>query len=330
MKGLCLQMKSVLRDKFCLMTFFLPIVVAAAFQFAGTVDFSAMGELHFGVLENDLSGQTLAWLEQYGAVTVYGTREELIDGINEPSTNIIGVEAACAGIKTMVSGDELEHFRQAADTLPALYGNRGSVSRAEVTVRKKPDLAAGFREMIIAAILITAMFMGGTFNAMNVISEKEDGVVFVNEILPMTHGQYLVQKIAVGFLYGCLSSILTAAICCRMPLWEIPLLIILVALSAFVAAVVGLLIGRISEGMLVSVAYLKIVLILFMGVPILCFLSDGGGILVRAICYLVPSQPAFEGIMGLLEGEVGVTLKDIGILAMHGGGWFLVSCVITH
>ena len=129
---------------------------------------------------------------------------------------------------------------------------------------------------------------------------------------------------------NCLSSILTAAICCRMPLWEIPLLIILVALSAFVAAVVGLLIGRISEGMLVSVAYLKIVLILFMGVPILCFLSDGGGILVRAICYLVPSQPAFEGIMGLLEGEVGVTLKDIGILAMHGGGWFLVSCIITH
>ena len=100
---------------------------------------------------------------------------------------------------------------------------------------------------------------------------------------------------------NCLSSILTAVICCRMPLWEIPLLIILVALSAFVAAVVGLLIGRISEGML-----------------------------VRAICYLVPSQPAFEGIMGLLEGEVGVTLKDIGILAMHGGGWFLVSCIITH
>ena len=48
---------------------------------------------------------------------------------------------------------------------------------------------------------------------MNIISEKESGVALVNEILPMTSRQYVVQKIFIGFVFGCLSAIVTAAIC---------------------------------------------------------------------------------------------------------------------
>ena len=55
MRGLQYQLKSVLRDKFCLMTFLLPILVAVALNFMGSIDLSTLGELHFGVLENDLS-----------------------------------------------------------------------------------------------------------------------------------------------------------------------------------------------------------------------------------------------------------------------------------
>ena len=69
MKGLKYQLKSVLRDRFCLMTFLLPILVAVALNFMGSIDLSSLGELHFGVLENDLPPQTVAWLERYGPVT---------------------------------------------------------------------------------------------------------------------------------------------------------------------------------------------------------------------------------------------------------------------
>ena len=121
MKGLRYQLKSVLRDKFCLMTFLLPIVVAAALNFVGTIDFTTLGELHFGVLQGGLPTQTVSWLEQYGPVTVYQTMEELTEAVIEPSTNLIGVKADGSGIKTMLSGDELDIFRQTADTLPDLY-----------------------------------------------------------------------------------------------------------------------------------------------------------------------------------------------------------------
>ena len=59
MKGLRYQLKSILHDKFCLMTFLLPIVVAVALNFVGAIDFSTLGELHFGVLKDDLPTQTV-------------------------------------------------------------------------------------------------------------------------------------------------------------------------------------------------------------------------------------------------------------------------------
>ena len=198
MRGLKYQLKSVLRDKFCLMTFLLPILVAVALNFMGSIDLSSLGELHFGVLENDLSPQTVTWLERYGPVTAYGTREELTAAIKEPSTNVIGVRADGDSIKTAISGDELDIFQQAAATLPALYEQRAEAELVKVLTLERPDILESFQDIFIPAVLIVAMFMGCTFNAMNIISEKEDGVAFINEILPMTPSQYIFQKAVVG------------------------------------------------------------------------------------------------------------------------------------
>ncbi|MCB6200456.1 ABC transporter permease [Extibacter muris] len=324
MKGLRYQLKSVLRDKFCLMTFLLPIVVAAALNFVGTIDFTTLGELHFGVLQGGLPTQTVSWLERYGPVTVYQTMEELTEAVIEPSTNLIGVKADGSGIKTMLSGDELDIFRQTADTLPDLYEQRQAAGQTEVHIFERPDVMAGFQDMFIAVTLIVAMFMGCTFNAMNMISEKEDGVACINEILPMSHSRYILQKLSVGFICGCLSSVITVCICFRLTLKNAALMLVLIVLSAFVAALIGLFIGRTSSGLMVGVVYIKIVMIFFMAVPILRFLVGIRQPLLSAVCYLVPSQATFEGIMDVSTGSGAVVVKDIFILLAHCIGWFLL------
>ncbi len=329
MKGLRYQLKSILHDKFCLMTFLLPIVVAAALNFVGAIDFSALGELHFGTLKDDLPTQTVAWLEQYGSVTTYPTAEELTDAIKEPSTNLIGVKADGSSIRTILSGDELDIFRQTADTLPDLYEQRNTAAQTEVHVLERPNVMAGFQDMFIAVTLIVAMFMGCTFNAMNMISEKEDGVAFINEILPMTHSQYIMQKLFVGFICGCLSSIITVCICFRLSLQNAALMLVLIVLSAFVAALIGVFIGRVSSGMMVGVVYIKIVMLLFMAVPILSFLVGISRPLLSTVCYLVPSQATFEGIMDLSTGSGIVAVKDIFILAAHCLLWFLLYLLLS-
>lgn len=324
MKGLRYQLKSVLKDKFCLMTFLLPIVVAAALNFVGSIDFSKLGEFHFGILSGDLAAQNVVWLERYGAVTAYPTEKELFHAVNEPSTNLIGVEAAGNGIKTFLSGDELDLFRQTAETLPTLFKLRESAGQAEIQILERPDIMAGYQDMFITTILIVAMFMGCTFNAMNMISEKENGVALVNEILPMARSRYIMQKVTVGFICGCLSSIITACICFRLSLQNAVIMLVLIVLSAFVAALIGLFIGRFSDGLMVGVVYIKIVMLLFIAVPILYFLLGVSDPVVSAVCYIMPSQAAFEGIINLSIGKTTTVMKDILILTIHCTAWFLL------
>lgn len=324
MKGLRYQLKSVLHDKFCLMTFLLPIVAAAALNFVGAIDFSTLSELHFGILKGDLPARTVVWLEQYGPVEAYPTIEELTDAINEPSTNQIGVRADGRGLKTILSGDELDLFRQTADTLPNLYKQRDASGQTEIHVLDRPDVIAGFQDMFIAVTLIMAMFMGCTFNAMNMISEKEDGVAFINEILPMTHGQYIMQKLFVGFICGCFSSLISVCICFRLSLQNAGLMLVLIILSAFVASLAGLFIGRVSKGLMTGVIYIKIVMLLLIAVPVLSYLVGISQPLLSAVCYLIPSQATFEGIMDLSTGNSTVAIKDIFILLAHCIGWFLL------
>lgn len=328
MKGLQYQLKSVLKDKFCLMTFLLPIVVAVALNFMGSIDLSSLGEHHFGVLENDLSPQTIAWLERYGPVTAYGTQEELTAAVKEPSTSMIGVKADGASIKTVIAGDELDIFRQAAVTLPALYEQRADAEQAEVQILERPDILESFQDIFIPAVLIVAMFMGCTFNAMNIISEKEDGVAFVNAILPMTPSQYILQKVIVGFLCGSLSSIITACICFRLSWQDVWIMLALIVLSSFVAALIGLFIGKLSENLMIGVVYIKIVMLLFIAVPIVCALVGVSGPLA-IVCNIVPSQPAFEGILALSGGSIGTAIKDVGILAVHCILWFALYVLIS-
>jgi len=319
-KGLKYQLKSVLRDKFCLMTFLLPILVAVALNFMGSIDMSSLGELHFGVLKNDLPPQTITWLERYGPVTAYGTQEELTAAINEPSTNVIGVKADGDSIKTAISGDELDIFQQAAATLPALYEQRAEAELVKVLTMERPDILESFQDIFIPAVLIVAMFMGCTFNAMNIISEKEDGVAFINEILPMTPSQYIFQKVVVGFLFGSLSSIITACICFQLSWHNWGIMLALIVLSSFVAALIGLFTGKLSEGLMIGVVYIKIIMLVFIAVPIVCALIGVSG-LSAVLCNLVPSQPAFDGIMALSAGNTGAAIKDAGILSIHCVVW---------
>ena len=273
MKGVIYQAKSIRKDKFCIMSFLLPIAVAVALKVAGSIDLSSLGEYYCCVMDGEVTDETREWLTGYGNVTVCQTRDEWLSAIREPSTNLIGVEMDKEGIRTVLSGDELSIWQQMAGTLPDLYERREMSAGVSIQTLEQPDVLTGFQYIFMAMTLLVAMFMGCTFNAMNIISEKEDGIALINEILPMTPRQYVVQKIFVGFVFGFLSAMVTAAICFRLSHEGMAAMLVLTVLSAFVAALVGLFVGRISEGMMAGVVYIKIVMIVFMAVPLLKYLA---------------------------------------------------------
>ena len=79
---------------------------------------------------------------------------------------------------------------------------------------------------------------------------------------------------------------------------------------------------------MIGVVYIKIVMLVFIAVPIVCALIGVSGPLA-VICNIVPSHPAFDGIMALSAGSIGTAVKDVGILAIHCVSWFVLYVLIS-
>ncbi len=199
MSGLRYQIKSIARDKLCILTFLLPIVVGAAINLLSDMDFSAMNQVTFGIIQQDLDAESAAWLEELGTVAVFTDREALVQAVNEPADSIIGVVQSENSIETMLSGDELNIDTEIAGFLPQMYQQR-NVAKADVTIVPKRSSADGMKALLIAITVVTAAFMGCTYNAMNIIGEKEDGIAYINQILPMSAGGYICEKLQLVLL----------------------------------------------------------------------------------------------------------------------------------
>lgn len=329
MEGLKYQLKNIRRDKMCILTFLLPVIAGIAISLLSGVNFHTISETSFGILKNELSDEAAAWLRLNGHVTQYETIDELQNAVSNPSTQMIGVLKAGNGIRTIRAGDELEVNQVIADTLPQIYDGRMKESGSDKTTIPVSNENEGLKSLLIVITLVTALFMGCTFNAMNIISEKEDGVAFINQILPMTVKTYMIQKMLLGFIGGTLSAVLTALICMRIASAQVFPLCLIIVLSAFIAALMGLYIGHFSEGLMIGIVYIKAVMILFLAPPVFFYLMVPADSVLFRLSYLLPSSAAFYGLMGLADGSATTTVKEIAILAVHCAGWFLLYLLIS-
>lgn len=328
MKGFKYQLKSIRRDKMCLLTFFLPVIVGIAINLLSGVSFQSIGETTFGVVENNITGDTVEWLQSNGVVVSHETLDELETAVNDPSTQMIGVLQAGNKIQTFIAGDELEVNKVIANTLPQVYENRAtqlSTTRSIIPVVSDNE---GLKSLLIVITLVTAMFMGCTFNAMNIISEKEDGIEFINQVLPMSMKSYMIQKTLLGFIGGTVSTIITALICMRIQVVQILPFLLIVLLSAYISALIGLFIGYYANGLMVGIVYIKIVMILFLAPPIFFYLAVPNNSVIFRLSYLLPSSATFYGIMDLLKGQTEEIIPVLFALLIHVVLWSIVYKLI--
>ncbi len=328
MTGIKYQLKSILRDKMCILTFLLPIIVGIAINLISGVSFQSMSEISFGVLKNNISAETAVWLQSSGNVTEYETLSVLHDAINNPSTQMIGVLEVENTIQTLLSGDELSVNRVIADTLPQVYQSREKINDFKITLVPAIRNNDGLKSLLIVITLVTAMFMGCTFNAMNIISEKENGVEWINQVMPMSTKTYVIQKTFLGFIGGTVSTIATALICMRIEWIQAVPFLIIVFLSAYISALIGLFIGHFSEGLMVGIVYIKIVMILFLAPPILFYLILPSDSIAFWISYLLPSSATFYGVMDLLNGRITNMIPVLIVLLAHSILWSSIYVLI--
>ncbi len=342
MTGFWYQIKNIRRDKLCILTFLLPVIAGLGLHLLPGMNLTALSEPLFGVICEELPSGTETWLRGIGKVTVYKTENEMRQDILEPSTQMIGVRKDGQNIRTIISGDELSLNRKIAGLLPKLEQNRQFTNSIydDTQSSANPDLTLSILpaednrdtllSLLAAITMVTAMFMGCTFNAMSLIKEKEDGINFINEILPITQHQYLLQKILLGFLGGILSATITAWICIKPQVSQMPFLLLLILLSTFLAALTGLFIGHFSRELMAGIVMIKAVMILFIAPPILFYLTLPADSSLYTLTCLLPSSAAFYGLMDLLTAQALHPLRYIFPLVCHCAAWSLVFVFIKR
>ena len=78
---------------------------------------------------------------------------------------------------------------------------------------------------------------------------------------------------------------------------------------------------------MVGIVYIKIVMILFIGTPLLIYLLGVNTSGIGNLCYIMPSVATFNGIMEIINGNV-IIIKDIVILAVHCVVWFMIYIIL--
>lgn len=329
MKGLIYQVKNIGRDKICILSFLLPIIIGLAINFISDASFTSISETSFGIVENNLIDNDIEWLQSYGNVSVFEDMDMLETAVKDPATQMIGVLKDDDRIKTILSGDELELYTIIGNTLPQIYAEGGMVSDVKVTIYPKESNNDLLKSLLIVITMVTAMFMGCTFNAMSIIGEKEDGIALINEVLPMTKKTYLIQKITLGFIGGMLSTVLTAYVCMPIEMGTFPFLIVLIVLSAFISALTGLFIGDFSSNLMSGIAYIKFIMILFLAPPILFYLAVPARSVLHILSYALPPSVSFYGLMDLLNGQTQNMGLYILVLLLHCIIWLLFYFTIS-
>ena len=51
---------------------------------------------------------------------------------------------------------------------------------------------------------------------------------------------------------------------------------------------------------------------------------------MAVICNIVPSRPAFDGIMAMSAGNTGTAWADTGVLALHAAAWFALYALLSR
>lgn len=329
MRQLIYQLKNIRRDKLCIMTFFLPVIVGLAINLISENLFSSAAENSFGILKEDLPAEIVEWLKLNGAVTVFDKKDMLDTAVMEPSTQMIGVLQSGNGIKTFRSGDELKINALIADTLPQLYKERQSASSAAVYMIPSERSYDALKPLLIVITLVTALFMGCTFNAMSMIGEKEDGVVYINEILPLGRSQYILQKMFLGFSGSVISTFVTALVCMKIGTVQVLALILLIVLSAFIASLTGIFIGRLSNGLMTGISCIKLFMLLYIVPPVLIYLLAPADSLIHTISFLLPSCVTFYVLMEMLNGQIHNMAGVLLMLAGHCLIWFVLLVGIS-
>lgn len=313
MIALKLQFKNIMRDKFVLMSMLLPIILAIILK---SYTPNVAIEPQVAILKDNLSNDTIAIIERIAVVEKYSNIVQLESRILETKNEVIGVvfDSATDHFKYMIQGNETTRIKTDLQILASLV--KGDIGLDEVETEILPHDNNDMHCFLITVTVLMALYMGCAFNAFNIVAEKEEGITNINQILPMPINMYIFQKAILGFIGSVIVTTITVLIATHDINWG--LFLVFSVISSFSASIVGLYLGLISNDLISVIINTKVILLVFLFVPVIGFMMPTDLVIVKVLLYLVPSFPIFEGLWAILrDGDISRMLINTGIVGVH-------------
>lgn len=319
MNGFWYQLKIMVKDKMSIISFLFPIMMILVVNYIEIGPNDNGEKYHFALVSTDKSIENK--LNEYGIVTMCKTEGELNRLVSNHKNDVIGVIFDKNKYNFILSGFESTHIRDISEQLEKILNSN---IKKEIILIPKVNLVKQFKIFIVSIILVTSLFLGLTFNAMNLISEKEDGVIFINNILPLTSAQYLFQKIMIGYCGSIVITILTGLLSFDS-MDNILKILPIIILGAFVTSIIGSILGKISANLIEAIVYIKVTMVVFISIPLIGYMFTPENI--KKYLNILPSYTFFSGVMGVLNGSNNI-INYTGIMILHCLVWFILYIVL--
>lgn len=313
--ALRVQLKNVIRDKFVQISILLPIVLVIGLKLYTP---NLIIEPQVAILKGNISQTLINQLESVAVVEQYSQITQLRSRVLESKNEIIGIifDENKGNFKFILEGNETTRVKANLQVIAGLLDGKliNDKIQTEILDNESNDLYY----FLITLVLLIALFMGCTFNAFNIVTEKEEGITNINKILPIQKTDYILQKTILGFIGSVVLTAVTLSIAVGSQIdnWWLVFLFILV--SSFAVSILGLYLGFISNGLISIIINTKVILLLFMFIPVIGFIMPADLEIVKNVFYLVPSYPMFQGLWVILkDGNIIKILFNTGVVAVH-------------
>lgn len=246
-------------------------------------------------LSRDVDGDLAAALEDYAAVEIFATDDEVITRV-EQNDAVPGLILEEGELILLFEGNEPEAIIQAGQAVLATVTTPDKL--VEFEARSVGESSSLFREILFLSLIMLALLLGGVVSGFNIIDEKDTKAVNALAVTPLGLHRYIAARTLGAVVVAALVTFGTALILVGSAINYL-LLAAVIAASILIIAALTLSVGGFASNQVSAIAVIKVLMPIYLALPIVSLFVPERW---QAIFYPLPNYWQFRMLKGLFSG----------------------------
>ncbi|MEW9121336.1 MAG: ABC transporter permease [Thermotaleaceae bacterium] len=295
-----------LRDSIVLYIIIGPLLLALAVRlFIPTVENPT---LNF-IVEDSIPLKYISQLEAYGTVEVIQSKEGVINRVNKTDA-VPGIILEDNQPKIIFEGNEPQGVIDNYITIFEKVLNQNT--EYALSLKTISDRTPMFYGLTTIIIIMTALFLGGTVAGFNIVTEKDTKVIKSMAVTPLKMSTYMFSRGLVAIITSIIIGILSAMILSGTSINYVKLVLTLISSSPLVV-IIALLIGRMADNQINSIAAIKVIMPVYLTLPLASLFIPKA---FQVLLYPLPNYWTFYSLQHIFLSEGASTKFYIALATL--------------